>query len=231
MILSIETSTDVCSVALSRGAELVAHLEHAEPNAHAANLTPLIERILKENNLMPADLSAVALSSGPGSYTGLRIGASTAKGICYALRIPLVAIGTLDLMAQTIFKECPDCDVAVPMIDARRMEVYTQAVSRQGAKLMQVQPLVLEADSFATVLAQSSKVAFGGNGAAKYQPVVTAHNAFFCDNIQPLAKNMAALAAQKLDRGEVENVAYFEPFYLKEFVATVPKNKVIGTSV
>ncbi len=226
MILSIETSTDVCSVALSEGGQTTAHLEHFEAGAHAAKLTPLIEQMTKENGISMKQIKAVAVSSGPGSYTGLRIGASTAKGICYALGVPLIAIPTLDLIAHTILSQCSECDIAVPMIDARRMEVYTQAVARNGERLMDVAPLVVGKDSFAAIIASGKKIAFGGNGAMKCKDLVSAQNTVVLDNINPLAKDMSELAYSKLQANETESVAYFEPFYLKEFIATTPKNKV-----
>ncbi len=226
MILSIETSTDVCSVALSHEGTTVAHLAHFEGNAHASTLTPLIERLMEQTNTPMKSLVAVAVSSGPGSYTGLRIGASTAKGICYALNIPLIAVPTLDLMAHTLLKENSECRVAVPMIDARRMEVYTQAVTRSGEKVMDVASVVVDGESFADLLAKREGVFFGGNGMEKCKEVIGCERATYVSGLHPLAKDMAALAYERLKNNQTESVAYFEPFYLKEFVATVPKNKV-----
>lgn len=226
MILNIETSTDVCSVALSENGVTVSHLEIYDGNAHAANLTPLIERIFaSQSDVKIADIEAVAVSSGPGSYTGLRIGASTAKGICYALGKPLIAVPTLDIIAEAIFLSDSKIDIVCPMIDARRMEVYTQVVRRNAEVIVPVEALVVDENAFANELS-ANVIAFGGNGAAKCQKVITSANAVFVPDICPLASNMARLAQKKFDAREFESVAYFEPFYLKEFIATVPKNKV-----
>lgn len=226
MILCIETSTDVCSVALVEGESVIAHKEHIGTNAHAATLTPLIEELFAEANLAMSNIDAVAVSSGPGSYTGLRIGVSTAKGICYALKKPLISVNTLHIIAEAIFKACPDAQMAAPMIDARRMEVYTEIINRQGEIVMPVEAKVIDENSFKFELLKN-KIHFGGNGSDKCNGIITSHNASFVKGILPLAENMAAIATYKLKTEQFESVAYFEPFYLKEFVATVSKNKVL----
>lgn len=226
MILCIETSTDVCSVALCEGENVVAHKEHIGTNAHAATLTPLIEELMAETKHEMGDIDAVAVSSGPGSYTGLRIGVSTAKGICYALKKPLISVNTLHVIAEGIFKASPDAQMAAPMIDARRMEVYTEIINRQGEIMMPVEAKVIDGESFRMELLKN-KIHFGGNGADKCRGIIASHNAEFVKGILPLAENMATIANYKYKTEQFESVAYFEPFYLKEFVATVAKNKVL----
>lgn len=227
MILCIETSTDVCSAALAEAGKTIAHKELIGMNAHAATLTPLIEELLAEAGISMSELDAVAVSSGPGSYTGLRIGVCTAKGICYALSKPLIAINSLHIIAEAIFESCPEAKYAVPMIDARRMEVYTEIINRDGEIVMDVEAKIIDETSFAEKLAHE-ELYLGGNGADKCKSVITSENAKYADNIMPLAKNMSKLAQDKFESKQYESVAYFEPYYLKEFVATTPKNKVLG---
>ena len=153
MILNIDTSTNVCSVALTDGNEVLAHKEIDGTQEHASKLTSLIEIMFQEQNKEMSALKAVAVSSGPGSYTGLRIGVSTAKGICYALSLPLISIPTLDIIAQGLFMACPEAQYAVPMIDARRMEVYSQVISRTGEKLSEVEARIIDNNSYSDILA------------------------------------------------------------------------------
>ena len=227
MILSIETSTDVCSVALSSEGRTLKSLEYFGAPQHASRLAPMISELMSEACVNYRDLDAVAVSQGPGSYTGLRIGASTAKGIAYASNIKLIAVPTLSIMARAIFDADPECRIACPMIDARRMEVYTSLIGRDGQIIKPTEALVVDELSFGTELAHND-ITFGGNGAAKCQPVITSPNAHFVEGVKPLAKDMAELAYDRFTAGRVESVAYFEPFYLKEFVATTPKNKVLN---
>lgn len=227
MILCIETSTDVCSVALCAEGKALKSIEYDGEPQHASRLAPMIADLMSQASLAYRDLDAVAVSQGPGSYTGLRIGASTAKGIAYAAGIKLIAVPTLSIIARAIFDADPDCRIACPMIDARRMEVYTSLISRDGQIISPTQALVVDETSFGTELAHN-EITFGGNGAPKCQKVISSPNASFLSGIQPLAKNMARLAQDRLEAGRVESVAYFEPFYLKEFVATKSKNKVLN---
>ncbi len=227
MILSIETSTDVCSVALSDEGRTLKSMEYTGTPQHASRLAPMIADLMSGASLNYRDLDAVAVSSGPGSYTGLRIGASTAKGIAYAAGIKLIAVPTLSVMAHAIFEADPDCRMACPMIDARRMEVYAAIIGRDGQIFSPTAAVVVDEASFGTELAHN-EITFGGNGADKCQAVIKSPNAHFVAGIKPLAKDMAALAHDRLVAGQVESVAYFEPFYLKEFVATTPKNKVLN---
>jgi len=226
MILCIETSTDVCSTALVEDGAVVAHKEVFGTNAHASTLTPLIEKMMEESGKTMKEIDAVAVSSGPGSYTGLRIGVSTAKGICYALNKPLISINSLHVIAEGIFLSHPDATYAAPMIDARRMEVYTEIINRDGDISKPVEAMVIDENSFSSELLKN-EIYFGGNGAQKCIGIIKSANAKWADNEMPLAKNMARLAQYKLETKQYENVAYFEPFYLKEFVATTPKNKVL----
>ena len=227
MILSIETSTDVCSVALSSEGKTLKSIEYMGAPQHAARLAPMIQELMSQSSLTYRDLEAVAVSQGPGSYTGLRIGASTAKGIAYAAGIKLIAVPTLSIMARAIFNADPECRIACPMIDARRMEVYTSLISRDGQIVLPTQAMVIDENSFGTELAHND-VTFGGNGSDKCKQVITSPRASFVSDIHPLAKDMAELAYDRLQSGRTESVTYFEPFYLKEFVATTPKNKVLN---
>lgn len=226
MILCIETSTDVCSVALVEKGEVVAHNEKIGTNAHASTLTPLIEEMVGKSGRSMKEIEAVAVSSGPGSYTGLRIGVSTAKGICYALNKPLISVNSLHVVAEGIFNADKDAKLAAPMIDARRMEVYTEVINRDGEISLPVEAKIIDEHSFEEEL-QKNEIYFGGNGADKCSTVINNKNAKFVAGIMPLAENMCRLAQYKYESKQFESVAYFEPFYLKEFVATTPKNKVL----
>lgn len=226
-ILHIETATPVCSVALSRGAECLVVRELDEPNIHASQLTVLIDQAMADAGVSFADLSAVSVSMGPGSYTGLRIGVSTAKGLCYALDIPLLAVHTLDAMAKGFAlhhaKQLGDNVLLAPMIDARRMEVYTAVYNAKIERVVDVAARVIEGDSFAHLTGQDTITLFG-SGADKFTALFDADTAV---TVWPDFKNSAAflvdLAYDGYRKERFENVAYFEPFYLKEFVATAPK--------
>lgn len=226
MILCIDTSTTVCSAALCRDGRAEAHLELFECNAHASSLTPLIERLFAVQGIDPLrDIDAVAVSCGPGSYTGLRIGVSTAKGLCYSLSRPLIAISTLKVLAAAVAEVCADAQTIVPMIDARRMEVYTAIYDSQLRELSPARALVVEPDSFAE-LAAAPGLCFAGSGAGKCSSVLDMPNARFLPDVHPLAASMAGLACAAFEARDFVDTAYFEPFYLKDFVATKPKNKV-----
>ena len=230
MILHIETSGNVCSVALGKDGILTDSLVSYEPNAHSKVLANFIDDILKRNNIKPTDLQAIAISEGPGSYTGLRIGVSIAKGMAYSLDIPLIAIDTLMLMSVDFIQKHPEIipqnPVLCPMIDARRMEVFTAFYDVELNKLSETTNMIIDEFSFQTPL-QYRPIAFFGNGAEKCKKIITHGNALFFDNIFPLAKNMLTLAYQKFIDKNFVDVAYFEPFYLKPFIATTPKNKLL----
>lgn len=230
-ILLIETATQVCSVVLAADGRVVARRESDVPNAHSTRLSVFIDEVLREAGLAPRDLGAVCVSSGPGSYTGLRIGVSTAKGFCYALGIPLVAVPTLLSMAALYYRRHPDYrGLVCPMIDARRMECYTMVVdarSADGGVCTKDTPVIL-CDTQADVIVPGiydqwldrGEVMFIGDGAAKTREVLGKHpNARYDDGFVVSAEGLTDLAAQKLAARQTEDVAYFEPFYLKDFVA------------
>ena len=221
-ILNIETSTTCCSAAITIDGKLVASVEQLTNANHASQLPVFIQQLLHEANANGWHLDAVALSQGPGSYTGLRIGASTAKGICYGLNIPLIPVDTLQVLCASVPSGVlPDNALLCPMLDARRMEVYTALYQQQGTQLStisEVQAMIIDADAFAQTLAQQP-VYFFGNGAAKCQSVITHPNALFVDNIVPQAQCMGLLAEMQPNSLDVKQMAYYEPFYLKEFVA------------
>lgn len=221
-ILNIETSTTCCSAAITIDGKPVASVEQLANANHASQLPVFIQQLLHEANANGWHLDAVALSQGPGSYTGLRIGASTAKGICYGLNIPLIPVDTLQVLCASVPSGVlPDNALLCPMLDARRMEVYTALYQQQGTQLStisEVQAMIIDADAFAQTLAQQP-VYFFGNGAAKCQSVITHPNAHFVDNVVPQAQCMGQLAEMQPNSLDVKQMAYYEPFYLKEFVA------------
>ncbi len=230
-ILSIETSTGVCSVAISDGGKVVASKELYEANSHAAHLTVLIEQLFSENKIDPkVDIDVVAVCSGPGSYTGLRIGVSTAKGICYATNKPLIAIDSMHVLTHPVVNQNWDESklpmLFCPLMDARRMEVYTALFDNKLNLKEEISAKIVDEESFAPFL-DNNKIVFFGNGAEKCKEVIKHDNALFIDDIHPLAKNLAPLAEISFTKEEFEDVAYFEPFYLKDFVATTPKKKVL----
>ncbi len=218
--LLIETATQVCSVVLASEGRILARRDSDVPNAHSTRLSVFIQEVLDENRLTPRDLGAVCVSAGPGSYTGLRIGVSSAKGICYALGIPLVSVPTLLSMAALYYRQHPEYKGLVcPMIDARRMECYTMMVAPGLDVLRPTAADVITEGIFDEYL-NRGEVTFIGDGAAKTRPLLGNHpNARFDDSFRLSAEGMIDLAAQRLAEGKTEDVAYFEPFYLKDFVA------------
>lgn len=219
LILLIETATPVCSVALAGDSKILAERHSAEANAHSSKLSVFVEQIMEQCGIKPHQLDAVCVSSGPGSYTGLRIGVSSAKGFCYALSKPLLSVPTLQNMAAQYFAEHPDYQGLVcPMIDARRMECYTAIYSRQG-EVKAVSADIIEPGIYDTYLNQS-EIVFCGDGAEKTRNILGVHsNARYATDFQISAAGMMNIAEQKLASGQVEDVAYFEPYYLKDFVA------------
>ena len=232
LILCIETGTDICSVGLSRDGELISLRESDEGRDHARNVALFVDELLRENDIAAEELSAVAVGMGPGSYTGLRIGVSFAKGLCYGLQIPLVAVGSLDSMVQVAREDHEagiiDVDnwsdaVLCPMFDARRMEVYTQMFDAQGQPLNEVKAEIVTEESFKEWRNERQLVIFG-NGAAKCREVLS--DATYI-NVTPSARGLAALAHQRLEAGQTEDIAYFEPFYLKDFIIIPSKKKLL----
>jgi tRNA threonylcarbamoyladenosine biosynthesis protein TsaB len=236
LILNIETATTVCSVALAKDGELICLKEINNGYTHAENLTVFIEELVKEANIKFADLDAIAVSKGPGSYTGLRIGVSTAKGLCYALGKPLVAVQTLKSIIfqykSSKFKvqssksnvETSLNPLFCPMLDARRMEVYCALYDVELSEISPVEAKVIDENSFEEYLKKTS-IYFFGDGAAKCREKIGSNaNAVFIDNVVPSAAAMISFSEAAFNTGEFEDVAYFEPYYLKDFVAG-PKKK------
>jgi len=223
VILSLETATTVCSVAITDGERIIAEKKLHEDKSHANQLTLLIEELLNNSEFKMSDIKAVAISEGPGSYTGLRIGLSTAKGLCYALAVPLIGVSTLKAMALEVSHSHKKGELLCPMIDARRMEVYTSLYSSTLEVLLPPQPMILDESSFNETLV-GSKVLFFGNGSDKFKSVTDSANAVFIPDKSPSAWAVGKLAAEKFRKNQFEDLAYFEPEYLKEFQATKPKS-------
>lgn len=259
-ILLIETSTELCSVALEENGKVTAYRESSVPKSHASMTAVFIDEVLKDRGIAAKDLSAVCVSEGPGSYTGLRVGVSTAKGLCFGAKLPLLSVGTLEVLVNQALSNCihhttnnktqtivgddgeqtannnvhavncgyenesAEVDYIVPMIDARRMEVYTAVFSGDGKRLTDTEAKIIDGNSFADIL-ERGKVLFIGDGAEKCRSVITHPNALFCSTF-PKASAMAELAETELKEKRFKDVAYFEPFYLKEFVATVSKKRL-----
>ena len=226
-ILLIETSTALCSTALAENGTIISYRENSAPKAHASLTAVFIDDMLKENGISIADCDAVCVSMGPGSYTGLRVGVSTAKGLCFGSGKPLMAVGTLNtLVAQAIAEGLvPEgCRYIIPMIDARRMEVYTAVFTPDCQQITETEPVIVDENSFASQL-EEGKVLFIGDGAGKCADVIKHPNASFVQR-WPKADAMLMPALEEYKEKRFKDVAYFEPFYLKEFVATVSKKKM-----
>ena len=226
LILNIDTSTTVCSVALAKEGKMVACKESNEGLNHSVLLGCFIDELLKENQLEVSQLDAVAVSMGPGSYTGLRIGVSLAKGICFGANIPLIAVPTLQALAQSVANELQEDALYCPMIDARRMEVYTAFFDVHNQTVVDTQAEIIHEGSF-TELLNKQKVFFFGNGSSKVKEILSVPNAHFLEGIETSARHMTLLSEQFFTQQQFVDVAYFEPFYLKDFIATTPKQKVI----
>ncbi len=224
-ILHIETSTDVCSVAVSQDGASIFSKEDFKGPSHATELGVFVDEALSfaDSHAIPVD--AVAVSCGPGSYTGLRIGVSMAKGICYGRSIPLIGLPTLEVMCVPVllYRDLPEDALLCPMIDARRMEVYAAVYDRALRVKREIGADIVDENSYSDFLVERP-VYFFGNGAAKCKDKLQHPNARFLDDIHPLAKWMFPLAEKAMAQGKFDDVAYFEPFYLKEFVASKPKN-------
>ncbi len=224
MILQIETATTVCSVALTKDGEVVAYKQLDERNIHAEIITLFIEELITNAAIQYSDLDAIAVSCGPGSYTGLRIGVSTAKGLCFALDKPLIGVETLEAMTYGIIAEEKYNDLLLcPMIDARRMEVYTALFDLSGNKIEPVTAKIIDENSFAEQL-KNKKILFFGDGANKCQDVLGENpNAHFVASFVNSATHLTKKALEKFAKKQFEDVAYFEPYYLKDFIAGVKK--------
>ena len=216
-ILNIETSTKACSVALHKNGELIVCREDVTANfSHSEKLLKFISELFSDEKLSLSDLDAIAVSMGPGSYTGLRIGVSTAKGLCYGLDIPLISISTLKAMSFGMALEIK-ADLYCPMIDARRMEVYSAFFDINNTEVRKIQADIINENSYKKEL--EKKVVFFGDGSEKLIEKIKNKNAIFVSDIHPSAKNMGLLSYQKFTKSLFEDLAYFEPFYLKDFVA------------
>ena len=233
-ILIIETSTEICSVALTIDGILTDITESKEGQNHARLVTVFAEDLLNRNKINPKELVAVAVSKGPGSYTGLRIGVSTAKGICFARHIPLIAIGTLEAMAKYVMQNRKYYNIPedkptlfCPMIDARRMEVFSMLYNEDGSVMKQITAVIVDEAFLSEELAEK-QVVFFGNGSEKCRQVLKSTNALFINEIDASAKYMCDLAWKLYYKNKFEDVAYFEPFYLKDFIVTVSKKNLPG---
>ena len=231
LILSIETTTSVCSVALAKDGQLLSLRELNSKNSHAEILNGYIEEVMNESHTTLADLNAVAVSEGPGSYTGLRIGVSTAKGFCYSLDIPLINISTLQSLASYTYEKV-DADLLkrenllfCPMIDARRMEAYTAHFNTKIEKLRKVEAEVIDENTYLELLDKHTFV-FSGDGCDKYQGLYKNHpNAHFYPEVLSSAKGMIVMAEEKFQNEDFADLAYFEPYYFKAFIAGIPRVK------
>ncbi|WP_396212139.1 tRNA (adenosine(37)-N6)-threonylcarbamoyltransferase complex dimerization subunit type 1 TsaB [Flavobacterium sp.] len=221
-ILNIETATKNCSVALAKNGETILCKEISELGySHAEKLHVFIEEICKESSIQLKDLHAIAVSKGPGSYTGLRIGVSAAKGLCFALDIPLISVDTLAVLASQAQLIAKENDLIIPMIDARRMEVYSAIFNNKLEKIREIEAQIIDENSFTSI---ENTVYFVGDSSEKAKAVLTKSNFIFLEEIvYPSAKDMSAISIQKFLNKDFEDVAYFEPFYLKDFLITTSK--------
>jgi len=235
LILHIETATDICSVALSKGDQQLSLVESGQERSHAVLLNRFIREVLAEAGYSLKQLHGVAVSKGPGSYTGLRIGVSTAKGLAYALEIPLLASGTLENMAFGAMAHPEVIRLSnmygehlllCPMLDARRMEVYAGFYTWNHTPFRKVSADVIDESSYREILSRY-QVCFFGNGSLKCMEALKHPNAHFIEDIHPSASSMIGPVWRRYTKEQFEDVAYFEPFYLKDFIATTPRNKVL----
>ncbi|TPE45122.1 tRNA (adenosine(37)-N6)-threonylcarbamoyltransferase complex dimerization subunit type 1 TsaB [Pontibacter mangrovi] len=228
LLLALETSTTVCSIALYKGQQLLGASELQIEKSHSSHITVMVSQLVENCGATLQDLSAVAVSGGPGSYTGLRIGVSTAKGLCFSLNIPLLEVSTLYGLAAQVISMTPNPDryLFCPMLDARRMEVYTCLLTHELQEVEPIAPVVLDEHTLEARL-QGQPIIFFGSGAAKYKSMVnTKAEALFIDGVLPNAKTIGALALPKYEEQAFEDVAYYEPFYLKDVYITSPTKSV-----
>lgn len=229
IIINIETSAKTCSVALSKEGVVEFQLEDSEGMNHATKLAPFVERCIEELKRKEEKLDAVAVSLGPGSYTGLRIGLSLAKGLAFSLDVPLIGLSTLQILAvKAMFRsmEWEGDETIVPMVDARRMEVFTGAYNFALEEVVKEHPMILDSDSFKEMHSYR-KVIFLGDGSEKFKDVYSGDNAVWLGNVMPHAKDMLALSEKFYREKRFIDVAYSIPNYLKEYQTTIPKNKVL----
>lgn len=222
-IILIETSTELCSAAIASDGKIISYKESTKPREHASLTAVFIDEMLKETGMKVSDCSAVCVSMGPGSYTGLRVGVSTAKGLCFGAGIPMLAVGTLDTLVWQAGDRA-DYKHIIPMIDARRMEVYTAVFAPDGKQLTDTEAKIIDADSFSDLL-EEGPVLFIGDAAEKCSKVILHPNAHF-EQCCPKASSMLIPAMAEYKEKRFKDVAYFEPFYLKDFVATTSRKKL-----
>ena len=222
-IILIETSTELCSAAIASDGKIISYKESTKPREHASLTAVFIDEMLKETGMKVSDCSAVCVSMGPGSYTGLRVGVSTAKGLCFGAGIPTLAVGTLDTLVWQA-GDRTDYKYIIPMIDARRMEVYTAVFAPDGKQLTDTEAKIIDADSFSDLL-EEGPVLFIGDAAEKCSKVILHPNAHF-EQCCPKASSMLIPAMAEYKEKRFKDVAYFEPFYLKDFVATTSRKKL-----
>jgi tRNA threonylcarbamoyladenosine biosynthesis protein TsaB len=223
LILLIETATTTCSIALTENGHVIAVKELNESNIHASQITLFIEEVMFNAKKNYSDLQAVAVSMGPGSYTGLRIGVSTAKGLCYALDIPLIAIDTIQAMASGLIKavDFPESGLLIPMLDARRMEVYTGVYRKDLSIVEAVSAKIVDEESFKEY--KNYELFLFGDGSDKFKNLFSDQKSIHFVDFSTSASHLSSLALEKFSKAQFENVAYFEPFYLKDFLVTSPK--------
>lgn len=224
LILSIETSVKVCSAAIHHQGELLSSVEVHIEQAHASKLAVIIDEVIRTSKVTPGNLNAIAVTSGPGSYTGLRIGTSTAKGLCVALNIPLISVGSLELMAHQMKERNKEGGYMCPMIDARRMEVYCELYNAALDVIQPVEAKVIDEFSFSEYL-DKTPIVFFGDGSAKCAQVIQNPKARFVSGVYPSAVGMGVLVYEKFKNKQFEDVQNFEPHYLKEFVVKKPLSK------
>ena len=233
--LCIDTATSVCSVVLAHNDKVLSGRESTDEMAHASNLGVFIKQVMDEAAVSISKLDAVAVSKGPGSYTGLRIGVSTAKGLCYGAGVPLISVETLQIMAYGMYlnaisgfadKLIPDSALYCPMIDARRMEVYTAVFNHKIQVVKETTAMIVRDNSFESLL-QQTQIVFAGSGSKKCKTLLQHENAFFMDDFVHSASHMVGIVLEAYRKKKFEVLAYFEPYYLKDFIATVPKRKII----
>lgn len=229
-ILNIETSTEVCSVALTSEGQVLDHRENYEGQTHATLLSQYVKEMLDYAHSREMKIDAIAVSIGPGSYTGLRIGLSEAKGLAFGLNVPLIGVNTLQLLSvSTMFNHFIDEDdvLYVPMIDARRMEVYTAAYNPALEPVLEPQAMILDENSFGDLIQQGYALVVMGNGSDKAQQVLHGYKVHFVEGVKPVAVDMLALAEKAFREQNFIDVAYSTPLYLKEFQATKPRNPIL----
>ena len=217
LILNLETSTKNCSVSLFNGDhEVLEKSVLSEQYSHSENLTIFIQEVISRSNFTLSDLAAVSVSKGPGSYTGLRVAVAVAKGLCYTLDIPLISISNLEALSYKVIKDFPNYDLYCPMIDASRMEVFSAIFYRDNKLCRDIKSEIITSNSFKKEL--KNKMLFFGNGSEKCKSVITSENAFFLEEIYPSSSNMGILSFNKFKNKQFEDIAYFEPLYLKDFI-------------